>query len=153
RRFFVPTEGRPGPYPLGELPAFSGRPGGGRAGGPPPPPHEKGVPPAVRELIGPYAEVVRLLGRRTAELHLALASDADAGPDFAPEPFSLLHQRSRYQYLRILSTQAFRLLRQCLHSLPEAVRGEARRALMLEEELGQRLRSMFSRKITALRLR
>jgi len=106
----------------------------------------------VRELIGSYAEVIRLLGQRTVELHLALASNL-ADPDFAPEPFSVLYQRSRYQYLRILSTRAFHLLRQCLQRLPEAVRAEAQGILSLEDEVGRRLRSVFTRKITALRIR
>src|SRR5213083_316769 len=51
------------------------------------------VPPFAIELIGPYLENVKLLGRRTAELHVALASNNEE-PDFAPEPFSLLYQRS-----------------------------------------------------------
>src|SRR6185369_3608199 len=79
------------------------------------------LPPIVKDLLGSYLEVARLLGQRTAELHVALASDT-ADPDFAPEPFSVLHHRSRYQFLRLLSAQAFQLLRQCLTSLPEAVR-------------------------------
>ena len=37
----------------------------------------------------------RLLGRRTAELHHALAGVE--GADFRPEPFTSLYQRSLYQ--------------------------------------------------------
>ncbi len=40
-----------------------------------------------RQRIGPYLDSAALLGRRTAELHLALAS-APEDPDFAPQPFS-----------------------------------------------------------------
>src|SRR5207249_7017003 len=39
-----------------------------------------------QEAFGGYLESARLLGRRTAELHLTLASDA-SDPAFAPEPF------------------------------------------------------------------
>ena len=41
-------------------------------------------PEAVVALIGTYFEAARLLGQRTGELHLALASDTD-NRDFAPE--------------------------------------------------------------------
>ena len=40
----------------------------------------------AHELIGRYLESARLLGERTAELHVALASEPD-DPAFAPEPF------------------------------------------------------------------
>jgi maltose alpha-D-glucosyltransferase / alpha-amylase len=42
-----------------------------------------------------------LLGRRTAQLHIALADIGDDGDDdFVPEPFTLLYQRSLLQSLR-----------------------------------------------------
>jgi maltose alpha-D-glucosyltransferase / alpha-amylase len=43
-----------------------------------------------------FAENVKLLGRRTAEFHLALSGDP-LDPDFAPEPFSYLSQTSLSQ--------------------------------------------------------
>jgi maltose alpha-D-glucosyltransferase / alpha-amylase len=43
-----------------------------------------------------FAENVRLLGKRTAEFHLALSGDPD-DPDFAPEPFGYLSQTSLVQ--------------------------------------------------------
>jgi maltose alpha-D-glucosyltransferase/alpha-amylase len=44
-------------------------------------------PPAVQELIGGYLGSAEQLGRRTGEMHVALASDA-GNPSFAPEPFT-----------------------------------------------------------------
>src|SRR5262249_7076622 len=45
-------------------------------------------PPAlVEDMFGGFQETVRLLGQRTAELHLALAADT-TDPAFAPEPFT-----------------------------------------------------------------
>ena len=41
----------------------------------------------VRDLIGGYLETAERLGRRTGEMHVALASDA-GNPAFAPEPFT-----------------------------------------------------------------
>ena len=48
---------------------------------------------------GIYPQKARLLGQRTGELHLALASDPDDRA-FAPEPFNALSQRSVYQIMR-----------------------------------------------------
>src|SRR5439155_22034985 len=61
------------------------------------------IPPLASELIGPYFENIKLLGQRTAELHVALASNNDL--DFEPEPFSVLYQRSLYQSMRNHSGQ------------------------------------------------
>jgi maltose alpha-D-glucosyltransferase/alpha-amylase len=49
----------------------------------------------VHDLIGPFLASAELLGRRTAEMHIALASGADRA--FEPEPFTTLYQRSLYQ--------------------------------------------------------
>src|SRR5205823_12264369 len=45
------------------------------------------TPPAIRELAGSYIESAQVLGRRTAELHLALSSDTSSSA-FAPEPLT-----------------------------------------------------------------
>jgi maltose alpha-D-glucosyltransferase / alpha-amylase len=48
-----------------------------------------------------FVEMISLLGRRTAELHMALAS-ITKNKSFAEEPFSLLYQKSLYQGFRTL---------------------------------------------------
>jgi maltose alpha-D-glucosyltransferase/alpha-amylase len=45
------------------------------------------TPPGMSERAGAYIDSAHLLGRRTGELHVALASDS-ASPAFAPEPFT-----------------------------------------------------------------
>ena len=61
------------------------------------------------ELASPlFAENVRLLGRRTAEFHRALASDPD-DPDFAPEPFGYLSLTSLAQSMINASHRALLL--------------------------------------------
>jgi maltose alpha-D-glucosyltransferase/alpha-amylase len=52
----------------------------------------------------------QLLGERTADLHRALSDSDD--PDFRPEPFTRLYQRSLYQALRGEARETFRRLRQ-----------------------------------------
>ena len=56
----------------------------------------------MEELLGPFfIEMINLLGQRTAEMHMALASIKNK-KEFKPEPFSLLYQKSLYQSFRTL---------------------------------------------------
>jgi maltose alpha-D-glucosyltransferase/alpha-amylase len=55
--------------------------------------------PFFSVIEGAHLESVRLLGQRSAEMHLALAADHES-PDFAPDFFSLQHQRSIFQTIR-----------------------------------------------------
>ena len=77
------------------------------------------------ELIGAvYRERARQLGQRTADMHRALASAEDR-PEFAPEPFSTLYQRSLYQAMRGATGHVLRRLRRQLPRLPEEARADA----------------------------
>lgn len=104
------------------------------------------------QTIGSYLANVQLLGQRTAELHIALASDLNT-PSFAPEPFTSLYQRSLYQYCRNLSGQVFLRLRDRLHTLPEDTRSLAQTALSRHEQYLERFRLILDYKITAKRTR
>ena len=109
-------------------------------------------PPVVREIVGTYVESARLLGKRTAELHLILASDQEA-KEFAPEPFTPHYQRSLFQSMRNLAKQNLQLLRKRLKELPEPAGQEAQKVLGLEGEIFSRFRSVYERPIAALRTR
>jgi maltose alpha-D-glucosyltransferase/alpha-amylase len=61
------------------------------------------------DLIGPFLGSAWLLGRRTAQLHLALASHPD-DPAFAPEPITRMYQRSLYQSMRSQAAGTLRRL-------------------------------------------
>ncbi len=113
---------------------------------------EEAIPVSASDTIGPYLELAKLLGRRTAELHVVLGAASD-DPDFSPEPFSLLYQRSLYQSMRNLTIQVFQLLRSRLRYLPEGVREEARTVLDLETDVIKRFRSLLGRQMTSLRIR
>jgi maltose alpha-D-glucosyltransferase/alpha-amylase len=80
--------------------------------------------PYLTLIEGVHLEAVRLLGQRTAEMHLALASDQES-PDFRPEPFSLQHQRSVYQSIRTDTKHTLALLTRLLGSLEEYPRALA----------------------------
>lgn len=113
---------------------------------------EEDFHPLLSEMTGAYSESARLLSQRTAELHIVLASVRD-DPDFAPEPFSKLYQRSLFHSMRSLTRQVFCLLRKRLTSLPEAVRPKAQKALDHEGDVLNRFRSVAEHKMTALRIR
>src|SRR5262249_38135912 len=112
---------------------------------------EKEVPAIAREHLGSFREMIRLLGQRTAQMHLALASSDD--PAFAPEPFTPFYQRSLYQSFRAQVRQALTLLRRRLRELPDSLRAEATHLLQLEDALLKRGREVFERKLTAQRTR
>jgi maltose alpha-D-glucosyltransferase/alpha-amylase len=110
------------------------------------------LPARATELIGPYLESVRLMGRRTAEFHVALASITDDA-EFAPEPFTLLYQRSLYQTVRTWVLRVAELLRSQMNDLPEGTRHDARTLLAREADLVTHVRLIMERKITAQRTR
>ena len=101
----------------------------------------------TQELIGGYFPAAELLGRRTAELHLALASRDDI-PAFAPEPFTPHYQRSIYQSMRTQAVQALQLLRRRAKENPEA-----QMLLARESELQSRFRTVLDGRITGQRIR
>ncbi len=92
----------------------------------------------VEEIMGGvYPEFVRLLGIRTAEMHLALWNSTQ--PDFAPEPFTQLYQRSVYQSIRNGVGKALGELQKNLSRLPSPLQKEARHLLSREKQVLQRL--------------
>jgi len=113
---------------------------------------EQDPPALVAEMLGEYVEAARLLGRRTAELHIALASVAD-DPAFAPEPFTTLYQRSMYQSMRNLAGAVFQLLRERRADLPTNVATQAGKILAVDEKVLQAFRAVLGRKIAAQRIR
>jgi len=104
------------------------------------------------DLIGPYLESARLLGERTADLHVALASALDDS-SFVPEPMTPFSQRSIYQSMRSLTGQVLQLLRQRLSEIPEELSDEAQQLLGLEETILQRFQSILGGRSTAMLIR
>ncbi len=108
---------------------------------------EKPSSDVAQELIGGYLADAELLGRRTAQMHLALASRQDI-PAFKPEPFTPHYQRSIYQSIRTLSVQAFQLLRKRAKHI-----ADAEELIGRESEIHQRLRRIIDSKIGGSRIR
>ena len=72
------------------------------------------------EDFAPFSESLELLGRRTAQMHLALADSHE--PAMAPEAFTALSQRSLYQGVRSQVRSALSQLRRSRTRLDDADR-------------------------------
>jgi maltose alpha-D-glucosyltransferase/alpha-amylase len=103
-------------------------------------------------MIGTYLESARSLGRITAAMHVALASETD-DPNFSPEPSSPHSQRGLFQSMRNLTRQNFQLLSQRLGSLSPEIRLQAQQVLGLETEILKRFRAIYERSMDAVRIR
>jgi maltose alpha-D-glucosyltransferase / alpha-amylase len=90
--------------------------------------------PFVSQLERIYLETVRLLGERTADMHLALAADT-ISPDFAPEPFSIEHQRSIFHSGRSQTKKTMTLLSRSVDQMEQYPKGLAERVLQRSAEL------------------
>jgi len=110
------------------------------------------IPADVKDLLGNSLEWAALLGQRTAELHLALASDHDNSA-FAPEPFTQLYQRSLYQSSRKLALRVFHALRPKLSSFTEEQQAVGSQVLEREKQVLETIRALVGQKIVGQRIR
>ena len=110
------------------------------------------VPPLALELVARTVESARLLGERTAGLHLALAGDSE-DPEFAPETIPPHYQRSLYQSVRSLASKTFQTLREQQPSLPQTVQIEAERAPELERRVVEALQKFLEQRVSFQRIR
>ena len=111
------------------------------------------APELLQEFIGRgfYERVVRL-GQRTAEMHLALASDT-SDPAFAPEYFTSNYQRSLYSSLRKLLKDRFKLLRQSMGKLTDETKRLAERVLALEDGILECFGEIYQIRINGIKTR
>jgi maltose alpha-D-glucosyltransferase/alpha-amylase len=98
-----------------------------------------------------YLDAAQLLGRRTAEMHLALARVDTA--DFRPEPYTSLYQRSVYQAMRNLVGQSWEALASAAPRLEGEPRRIAEQLLPRRGELTARFRTLLARRIEGERTR
>jgi maltose alpha-D-glucosyltransferase/alpha-amylase len=106
----------------------------------------------VAGLTGDFqVEMIRLLGRRTGEMHLALADVKDK--DFAPQRFSQLYQRSVYQTMRNLARSVFQQLQRSLNKLTPEARQVANRILEQQSAILAKYRKLLGKKMSAMKIR
>ncbi|MFH0858139.1 MAG: maltose alpha-D-glucosyltransferase [Candidatus Omnitrophota bacterium] len=99
-----------------------------------------------------YLDWVKLLGKRTGEMHLSLACDNE-NPDFKPESFSMLYQRSLYQAMGSQARFVIRLLRENLAKLPAGTQGEAASIIEREKEIFAQFALILKTKFNAKKIR
>lgn len=111
------------------------------------------IPEMLKELLDVHvAEQARLLGVRTAEMHLALSAEKD-NPDFKPEEFSLHYQRSVYSSLQSLVRVAFQSLHRNIKKLDSETRQAAEEVMQSREQILTQLKKVYSHKIDTAKIR
>lgn len=109
------------------------------------------LPEEVRTLLGSSAsEQVRLMGVRTGEMHVALASEK-FNKDFKPEEFSLHYQRSLFASLQSLVRETFSKINKNIH-LPE-LKNELSALSLKRDEILEKLKRIYDKKLDVLKIR
>jgi maltose alpha-D-glucosyltransferase/alpha-amylase len=104
------------------------------------------------ELLASYLETARLLGRRTGEMHAALASHPE-DPVFAPEPFTDFYRHGLYHGLLGRLGRTMDQLEARIGKLPEAVQEDARAVMARRGALRERFRFFRDQRLDAMRIR
>ena len=112
----------------------------------------EGIPEWAKSAVETYLAAAELLGQRTAEMHLALASDP-SDPAFAPEPFTTESQQALEQSVSALLVRVFSLLRDKMKYLPAEWRARAEKLAERESEIASRLNTALREPIRAMRTR
>jgi maltose alpha-D-glucosyltransferase/alpha-amylase len=106
----------------------------------------------TQDTVGAYLASAEQLGRRTAELHVALAR-IENDPAFTPEPFSRLYQRSLYQSMRSQARATMDLLKSQFLNLDDEAQLLAGRLLDKQQAIYSRFGELLDDRIDAHRIR
>src|SRR5262249_20140129 len=115
-------------------------------------PMANGAFPAVQELIGVYLKEAATLGRRTAELHRALAQNQE-DQAFAPEPLTAADLSTLATDACDQSRTALNLLQENLEQLPDAFHLQPCRVLNEAAHLLEALGRLSTTSITNAKIR
>ncbi len=155
---FVPNEGDAWQFTLGELHRYLEN---AATRSEPPPTTDKTLyelltmaepDPLAAEMIGHYLDSARLMGKRLAELHHALTSNTD-DPEFAPEPYSTLYQRSTFQSMQNLLARVMRLLNSRASIVPKDLREQAQLISSHQKEIAATFDAFLRGRLTIDRMR
>lgn len=111
-----------------------------------------GTPAATLELIGDYIRSARILGQRTAQMHIALTA-AGGDPDFEPEPFTDEFRDRLHKTLLAQADLTVGLIRDKQHVLTGRAAEDARRLLDLKPRIREIFRQVCENRIHAVRIR
>ena len=109
-------------------------------------------PPAVAAIDQYLLDSVITLGRRTAEMHMALANDP-GNTAFNPDPFSPTYQRSIYQSMRSEAVRVFQTLSKRMKKMSDAQRDVAQQVLDAQADILSRFQAVTGIKMTGQLLR
>ncbi|MDO5577604.1 MAG: putative maltokinase, partial [Fibrobacter sp.] len=111
------------------------------------------VPPVLTDMVGElFMELITLLGRRTAEMHIALCQQVSM-PEFSPEPFTQLYQRSLFQSMQGLVLRTFGELEKHKKNVPKEFLDDVETVLELKGQVIDSLRRIVKKKISSLKIR
>jgi maltose alpha-D-glucosyltransferase / alpha-amylase len=106
----------------------------------------------VIDYVGSYIDRARLLGLRTAELHVVIAGEQN-DPLFVAEPYDIMHQQSMYGSVSAHMARTFDLLRSRMKTLTPEARLLAEQVLAREVEIDRWIEKITRRRIDVLRTR
>jgi maltose alpha-D-glucosyltransferase/alpha-amylase len=109
-------------------------------------------PDAVTQIMGPSLAAAEILGRRTAEMHVALASDS-SNLAFAPEPFTKEDLAAVSAGIMAEAQRALQTLEFESVKLPDEVAEGAARLLQSRDTLLARIRSAPTLEFAASKIR
>ena len=110
------------------------------------------LPSLMAELLGSYAEKIRQLGQRTAELHLALSSRPEIAA-FAPEPFTDFYRFGLYHAIIGHIGRTFDALSSACRRLSGPAQKDCQNLLEREVETRSRLHDLRDERIISTRIR
>jgi len=114
---------------------------------------DNGIPDQFRDLVrGLHLEMALLLGKRTAEMHRALA-EGSTDISWSMEEFSTLYQRSIFQSMRALVRRNFQRLAKIIPGLPEIVQSRGARILAAEKDIISCLQKITGKRLSAMKCR
>ena len=113
---------------------------------------EATIPEEFRSLVGSYLHSAELLGKRTAQMHVAL-SDAQGDPEFEPEELTEENKQQLHEELNSQAEIAFVLLRSRGKALTGSAAANADELLSREPEVLSRLAAVNDRPIRSVRIR
>src|SRR5262249_31934681 len=113
---------------------------------------EMETPQAARDHVGIYLAAAEMLGQRTAEMHLALASET-ADPAFAPEPLGREDLLALAEEFRRHAARVLDGLKGNISKLPDEVVESAGLVLSRRRRYLERFKALESTEIKAQRIR
>jgi maltose alpha-D-glucosyltransferase/alpha-amylase len=113
---------------------------------------EKELPAGAIEQIGIYYDSASVLGRRTAEMHLALAG-SDTDPAFSPEPFTGEDANRLRAEFSEHAASVFDVLKENLARLPDELLENASLVLSLRRKLMRRVEDFGLSEMDCVKMR